>query len=250
MTFTPLAEVEWRKVGILKRPDGTYEHEFWLPEPQASWGVYDAWERERFHSMRDNLARGDVLFDIGAEHGWCSLVYASYVGPENMVLVEPTAAFWPNIKATWERNYTERPRGFFDGFFSDKTTFVSSMVRCWPDACANPLIDRGPYASLNGSPAKRDRVDDFVRRSEINPTALTIDVEGAELLVLRGAENTLRTLRPKVWVSVHPEMLERDYGTKASDVLQFMNGLGYEAHHLADDHEIHVYFSPIEDTDV
>ena len=103
LMFTPIDQVKWRQVKYLKEPltaspeHAKYKYELVLPEPLASWDVFDYWEKERIASMEQHLTHGDVLYDIGTEQGWCNLVYASIVGPENIVLVEPTPEFWPNI---------------------------------------------------------------------------------------------------------------------------------------------------------
>lgn len=256
--FTPRDDVVWKDVSILKVSDlgplpHEYEYQFKLPVPLADWDVFDYWERARFHSMRDNLSPGDVLFDVGTEQGWCNLLYASFVGPENMVLIEPTAEFWPNIHATWCQNFGEaRPRAAFCGLLSDRTTEPprtsspdSPAFAPWPVQVAGPLIDRNRYQYIhdNTENVPELRLDDFVERSGITPAAITMDVEGAELLVLRGAEHTLRTHHPLVWVSIHPDLGERDYGIIPKHVHRFMAECGYSGEHLATDHEEHWYFS-------
>src|ERR1035437_8331082 len=67
--------------------------------------------------------------------------------------------------------------------------------------------------SLDGYLMQRGSVPDF----------LQIDVEGAELAVLRGAEATLRKARPKILIEIHgwdcPETVE---------VSKFLTRLGYQ----------------------
>jgi hypothetical protein len=69
-------------------------------------------------------------------------------------------------------------------------------------------------------------------------------VEGAELLVLKGAEKTLKEHHPNIWVSVHPDMLISLYDQTKEDVLFFMDSCGYDAELLAIDHEEHWIFTP------
>lgn len=259
--FTKEKDVVWKKVKILKdditaSPEHTFYHyEFELPVPLADWDVWDYWEKERFFSMRDNLKVGDVLFDIGTEQGWCNLIYAQFVGPRNMVLIEPTQEFWPNIRQIWYKNYEEMPRGFYTGLLSDKTNEPNTEVdyREWPEASIGDQIDRNKYQLIheNGENIPEMKIDDYVKRSGIIPDALTMDVEGAELLILRGAEETLRKYHPKVWVSVHPDLGERDYGITREETISFMTGtLGYHGEQLATDHEEHWYFWYDENWDV
>jgi len=242
--FTPLDEVEWRPVDILSRGDASHEYRFELPVPLTDWDVWANWERERFHSMRDHLKPGMVLFDVGTEHGWCNLIYADFVGPQNMVLIEPTPYFWPNIKATWERNYPGvTPRACYHGLLGPRTTDTNSgPFTPWPAVSDGPLIDRMSYTSLDDNlhDSPEMTVDDLAACTH-TPDALTIDVEGAELLVLQGARGVLSMLKPLVWVSVHPDLMER-YDTTPEQLCEFMAAFGYTGTHLATDHEQHWLF--------
>jgi FkbM family methyltransferase len=75
------------------------------------------------------------------------------------------------------------------------------------------------------------------------PVLLKIDVEGAELLVLRGAAELLRRIRPIVLVSIHPQALPK-FGQTAADVTGFMTAAGYTTRMLARDHEEHWWCEP------
>lgn len=249
MIFIPDEQIEWKSVPIIKDdwryPDSPYQYEFVLPRPLADWDVFDYWEKARFDSMRDNLEQGDILFDIGTEQGWCNLIYADFVGPENMVLIEPTFEFWANIRKTWEKNYDVPPMACYWGLFDSKTRDdFAKGFDIWEQATGQ-IIDRNKYQYIHESSEDITHIelDVYVAKTGIVPDALTMDVEGAELLILRGAEQTLRKHHPKVWVSIHPDLGERDYEITKDMTLDFMESLGYVGKHLSTDHEEHWYFT-------
>lgn len=221
---------------------GPFVYDLELPQPLASWDVWDYWERERISSMQATLTTDDVLFDVGAEQGWMSTLFAKYMTP-NIVLFEPTAEFWPNIKATFEKNGLQPPLATWMGLVSDRSfDDASSPQKGWPTpAHSGQLIDRNKYVNLHdqGHITPQITIDDFVRVTEVTPTALSIDVEGAEHLVLEGARATLTNGRPYVWVSQHPDLLERDYGVSNEAIFTYMGDLGYARTLLATDHEEH-----------
>jgi FkbM family methyltransferase len=52
------------------------------------------------------------------------------------------------------------------------------------------------------------------------------DVEGAELLVLRGAQSTLRRFRPKLFLEIDDRWV-RSFGWNTAEVLSFLREIGY-----------------------
>lgn len=246
----PKDKIEWKKVKYLRQGESfNYDYEMWLNEPLASWDVWDYWERERIESMRTHLKKGDVLFDIGTESGWCNLIYASMVGPENMVLIEPTPEFWPNILALWEKNFGDiKPKGFYDGLFSNKTTDKRDSFIHWPyHALGDSIIDRNSYRYIaqDGDTIPQITIDEYVKRTGNTPNALTMDTEGAELLILKGGENTIKNNNLKIWVSEHDDLAKRDYDVEPEDIKNYLATLGYTGQILGTNHERHVYYSKI-----
>jgi FkbM family methyltransferase len=85
-----------------------------------------------------------------------------------------------------------------------------------------------------------NRLDDLFSGVSLTSDEVLIkcDVEGAELLVLRGAEALLRAAAPVLLLSVHPRTLPR-YGHSVRDVDEFLRRLGYSIRVLSVDHEEH-----------
>lgn len=246
--YIPIDKVEWKKVNYLRRGQSKiYDYELILPRPLADWDVYDEWEKARIYNMRANLEQGQVLFDIGTESGWCNLVYADMVGAENMVLIEPTKEFWPNIYHTWYKNFKQTPKAFYDGLFSDRTNDARKLdLSKWPEQWQQPLIDRNKYQYIHDNEDKVPEItlDEFVKRSGVVPDALTMDTEGSELLILKGADKTLQKYKPLLWVSIHPDLAERDYKVNRGATKEYLESLGYTGKLLAVDHEEHWFFWP------
>mgnify|MGYP001577786344 CR=1 FL=1 len=213
---------------------------------------WDDYEPERLRSMELLLRRGDVLFDIGVESGWLSAIYAQFVGAENMCLFEPAEQQWPNIQATWQANVLATPRATFCGFVADRGDALPQLDT-WPAAADGEfLLEEMRFRSLRDSPSSYPRVsiDAFVRTTGIVPCGIAIDIEGAEILALRGAAETLEKHRPLLWVSMHegtaaePGPLRYDYGSSLQEILDLMARAGYAAEHLGTDWEMHFLFSP------
>jgi len=227
----------------------------WTTDDVANWdggtGDYasrNGWEFERFESFRQELVWGDTFFDVGAEHGWISAIIGrEFVGAANMVLFEPGVEFWGSIRKVWHWNGLDTPLDCFSGFVDAKTVGrYQSGIDGWPAeaSVSSPEIGGMPYNRIGFQDRPSITIDDYVKYSGHKPTAINVDVEGAELLVMQGASQTLLNCRPLVWISIHPDLIERDFGATKETVLGFMRGSGYTGTHLGTDHEEHWLFKP------
>jgi len=70
------------------------------------------------------------------------------------------------------------------------------------------------------------------------PLLLKCDIEGAELLVLRGAAKILKQLSPVLLLSVHPNLCQK-FGYSITDTEDYLKGMGYEIRLLNIDSELH-----------
>lgn len=218
------------------------------PDWQLDWDGWTQWEKTRFASMEANLTHDDVLFDIGSEDGVISAIYAQFVRPENMCLLEPAPENWPNIREIWNMNDYPDPLACFMGFAGEKTQLLGDMQSGWPEVSAEPLERRKVYRYLfeENHVEQTDTItlDDWSSYLGVIPTAITMDVEGAELLVLTGMKRLLEEHRPKVWVSVHPDLMQKNFHQDHHEVGGFMQKHGYDGRVLGVDHETHVFYTP------
>jgi hypothetical protein len=75
------------------------------------------------------------------------------------------------------------------------------------------------------------RLDDYWNQIDREVKLIKIDVEGAELEVLRGAEKLLKRWKPKLLIEVHGFALP-SFGTSVNELRNFLGNLGYQEHRL------------------
>ena len=90
-----------------------------------------------------------------------------------------------------------------------------------------PAVDPGTSASWEKIVVPVRTADSLIRDGTARPDVVKIDVEGAELLVLRGAAETLRVTRPITIVEAHSASL-------AFRVHEWFEARGYEVRLLAE----------------
>jgi FkbM family methyltransferase len=93
----------------------------------------------------------------------------------------------------------------------------------WSGLAERPTPSDGPTETLV---VRCERLDD-VLGEELRPRFVKIDVEGAEALVLRGAQGTLRAHRPLIAIE-HGAGSAEYHGSGPEDVHGLLSGLGYE----------------------
>lgn len=227
-------------------PTSIYGHIVRLPAHRAiQWLQDPTWERQRIRTMAQVIQPTDVVYDIGAEQGDMSALWGKLTPQGGVVLVEPNPLVWPCIKATFDENGLAGPLTRFVGFCSADGTEGGSEGG-WPE-CAQGTIDPAAgFAHLAEQPdIPCTTVDRLAARSGYTPNVITIDVEGAEIEVLKGAADTLRAARPEVFVSVHPAFLRHHFGQTPADVFRVFESYDYRCHVLESDHEIHVWATPL-----
>lgn len=218
-----------------------------LPEHRAVRAEWPYWEKPRLAAMHDRIRPGDVVYDIGAEEGDLPCLWATWGAQVH--LFEPTAAIWPNMRAIFDAN-GYRPGGWFVGFANDHDDYIKPGYEtfgsgAWPALAHDTLTPHPGFCHAWERPDLPSvTVDTYAATVGVAPTVLTIDVEGSELRVLRGAERTLRESRPTVFVSVHPEFMKQMYDERPDQLMVFMESCGYHGTFLHQDHEHHWRFDP------
>lgn len=244
----------------LTKINGKYE--LFLPEHRAAREQWDiakgGWEVARIEEMLDVLTPNDILFDLGTEEGDISALLVKESGCK-IVLVEPNNRVWGCMKAIWEANELPTPLSFYPGFFSSKTeTHEDDSIQVWDTIEKVFIADHGFKQLYENYPnVPQITLDDFVELSEIIPTVITMDVEGSEFEVLKGAEKTLKEYRPIIFLSLHPEFMFEMYRHESRErfgeekqfcnqLLRFVDECGYTHRVIEwDYHECHIRFDPI-----
>jgi len=178
------------------------------------------------------LKRGDTFFDVGAHYGWMSLAACHRVGWAGKVV-----AFEPARRLVEFLQYHEKANGFDQMEVVPKAVTDSDgqavpfYIIAGGDSFLNSLIDHrtetGSTLAQCGTTIQVQTVtlDQYCAETGLHPTAVKIDVEGAELSVLRGSASLLRECRTAFIVAVHPTWLPS--GQQASEIFELFRNFGY-----------------------
>lgn len=175
----------------------------------ARWSrYYEAdYEVPTFEFLRRACRPGDTVLDIGAHIGLFSVVTARRVGPSGRVFsFEPTLGSRQALQRVIALNGVQHLVEVRAEAVSERSgvgLFHSLRIA---GSNANSLVRSDRHEGVTFVPVVS--IDDFLAdRVGGQCQVLKIDVEGAELSVLRGAQGTLRTARPSLWLALHPAAL-------------------------------------------
>jgi FkbM family methyltransferase len=162
------------------------------------------------------------------------------------VVFEPNPKVWSHYPLIWESNNLNKPLVCIPGFASDKVNDLSRIYyNEWPPE-ANNIVDSAhgfKELYLEGNSYGQITIDSCVYDHNIvPPTAISLDVEGSEGRVLRGAEAVLRQFKPKIWLSGHPEFMMQQWNEYLYDLRFWLWGLGYKETLLDYQHEAHLFY--------
>ena len=207
--------------------------------PFGSWWVAEndacgrAILRDRFENaercfVEKYLQPGMTVLDIGAHHGFYTLLAAQKVGPGGRVI-----AFEPSPR--------EREKLFRHLRLNGCTNVqVESLALGGREGLAELFVVNGKETGCNSLRPPQvpqptevlevpvGRLDSYLERQRVpGVDFIKMDVEGAELEVLRGAAELLgRRPRPVILCEVQ-DARTQPWGYAAKEIVEFLRGFGY-----------------------
>lgn len=196
----------------LNPSDYTDESLFWL-------GSRDSWDL--FH-LRRLLDPGAVIFDVGANFGYYSMMLAVSLDSRCRIFAfEPHPDNRERLKGHVEANglaeiITMLPWGVSD---REETARMHRPVENSGHAAIDP---HGESTEVRLAPLDALYADTGVERLDL----LILDVEGYEERALRGARGMLARFKPMVFVELFPPVMKRQ-GASAEATAALLTDLGY-----------------------
>ncbi len=193
-------------------------------------GVY---EPELMLALGRHLPVGGVFVDVGANAGVFTLFAAGRVGGSGRVIAfEPSAREFGQLQRNVGLNgfgQVELHRAAVAEVEGSLTLSVAEDGHAGHNTIGSRFAAAGT-GRVRTEEVPAVRLDDVLAGLE-RCDAIKLDIEGAELLALRGAVGVLKRLRPVLAIEINGASLEA-CGTGAAEVMGFLAAQGYAAHDI------------------
>ena len=200
--FEKLARVDRR----LARP---YGDSYWWESPNL-------WEPSVRLALLDLCRPGSIVYDVGANFGGLTAVMSRAVGPRGIVCCfEASPRIFPHLQSNIVK------QGFHNVTAYHRAVYSCSgeLLRIYPgDHLNDSIYDHGYPQGREAALIESVSLDDFSARTDLIPSVIKMDVEGAEFDVLTGSRHLIAAHRPHFILEQQPKdsrcldsLLQSDY---------------------------------------
>jgi FkbM family methyltransferase len=191
-------------------------------------------------ALRALIRPGDTIFDVGANVGQFAFIAAGIAGrrgavhafepvPESSLRLEQRVQNWPLANVVLNHLAVSDAEGTAEIHVPAGDLTQASLIHHKESSWAKASMEQ----SIATQVVTTITLDAYRARNDLPvPAFIKCDVEGAELLALRGASEMLVVPTPPIlFVEILPEW-SRDFGYEPQDLLRFVEGHGYQVFHF------------------
>jgi FkbM family methyltransferase len=213
------------------------QHGYLMRLQRADWAERQTWFTGRYYEravqalVSHALREGDTFVDIGTNIGMITLLAASRVKQQGLVLsFEPNPGVYARLREHIELNGLDGVvRTFPVGLGNEKAELTLNIPESHSGmASMGTPRDLPQWAKRREVKVSVDRADRIIPQDTPGAMFVKIDVEGFERQVLEGLTGVLDARKPAVLMECNDEML-RHAGSTQAQIWDLMTSRGYRA---------------------
>lgn len=218
---------------LVKTPMGPYIYVRWWDCVERGCAL-GAWERRYMDLFCSKIKKGDVVVDVGAYIGIFSLLASERVGDKGCVYAfEPVPSNYERLIRNLKVNHAENVKAYNFGLSDKNETLSFSVPREIPAEAS--LYQSNVTEISKGIEIQKDIVkmglkpfDQFYNEQGLNKVNIVkIDAEGAELKILTGMKNALKSNDLMLFIEIFPPLIER-IGGSVGESIMFLTNCGFK----------------------
>jgi FkbM family methyltransferase len=200
-----------------------FDYNFWVAD-YSNWGGD---HNSGFKSLLDFSENKMVVFDIGAHIGLCSMPLSNIIDPQGMVYAfEPSLTNRKYLNSNIKYNKIENII-VIPSLVGDKSKDNIEFFESLSVSGMNSVVNYKKSNLYKSFLKEQVSLDDFCHDNDLAPDVIKIDVEGAEIDVLLGANKIIEKCKPIIILSAHPRHLKL-LGKTVDDLIRVIYSLNYK----------------------
>jgi len=195
------------------------------------------YEPEIVALIKQQVEAGRDAINVGANVGIFAVLLARLIKDNRKVLaVEPTPLAFGHLVNNFKRNDLSDKAIFYNGVCGDSAGQyqLNTIVGKEEFSSIGDSYMNNAYGNVIQIQVEGETVDSLVTKSGLDPGLMLVDVEGAEMKVLKGAASVLKNNKPIVISELVNDFLVGQ-GSSSEEVVRFLEDLGYEVKSTDDD---------------
>lgn len=195
--------------------------------------VHKEYEQNEIKCLERLIYKDDVCVDVGANVGIYSVFMARKAYEGQVIAFEPVPLNRKILATNLALNEITNVQ-ISDSLLSDAAGVVEfSISEDSAYSSIRPTNRKKEALTLN---AQTSTLDELFHKKNQKIDVIKVDVEGAELLVLKGGEKLLSTpaLRPRTLLVELDAQNQAVYDYRPEDVVEYMQTLSYSVYSVAD----------------
>lgn len=231
---------KWRIITWLKKNKSTIikmpsrkiwidENTSFLADPKCNLDVYinGLSETPPVESIiRKFVKEGDTVIDVGANLGWTAILCSMLVGKDGSIhAFEPVPSVYNNL-AENKKNAHFQNITIYPFAVSDSCGVAELFLGNTNETALASMRPHDPKEESYTVKSKMITLDSFITTKQ-KISFVKIDVEGAELKVLRGMTSIIERDHPILAIELTGEWLEK-FGDSSKNLINFLLELNYE----------------------
>lgn len=170
----------------------------------------------------DSLNKTDIFVDVGTHLGYFTCIAGKILTKGKVYGFEVDKHAFNLLEKNIELNKLSNVEAFNYGV-SDKEGFVKIPKISSPKTDLSLINNESKKDYLS---VKAISLDKFFKKKRTKPNVIKIDVEGAELLVLKGMQSLLENGNLTLFLELHGNTLNK-FNTDSKEIISFLNDTGY-----------------------
>lgn len=190
-------------------------------------------EEKATELLGEKLKDSKCFVDIGAHLGYFTL-FASKIIPEGQIIsFELDKINFYLLKKNIELNNCKNVE-IFNNAVTDKPGKIEyKRDSDQPMPNLNILVTTSNNSFDKMISVDSVVLDDFFKNRTVKPNIIKIDVEGAEMNVLKGMKNLIKSYKPNLFLEIHPDILPK-FNSSAEEVISYLKEKGYKIYEFTD----------------